>query len=30
VDALMCVLLGSSKPVTPTYPPDHPLAKIKR
>jgi mannose-6-phosphate isomerase-like protein (cupin superfamily) len=29
-DALMCVMLGSSKPVTPTYPPDHPLAKIKR
>lgn len=29
-DALMCVMLGSSKPVTPTYPPDSPLAKIKR
>ena len=29
-DALMCVMLGSSKPVTPTYPPDHPLAKVKR
>ena len=29
-DALMCVMLGASKPVTPTYPPDHPLAKIKR
>ena len=29
-DALMCVMLGSSKPITPTYPPDHPLAKIKR
>lgn len=29
-DALMCVMLGSSKPVTPTYPPDHPLSKIKR
>ena len=29
-DCLMCVMLGSSKPVTPTYPPDHPLAKIKR
>jgi hypothetical protein len=26
----MCVMLGSSKPVTPTYPPEHPLAKIKR
>jgi mannose-6-phosphate isomerase-like protein (cupin superfamily) len=30
VDALMCVMLGSSKPVTPTYPPEHPLAKIQR
>jgi len=29
-DALMCVMLGAPKPVTPTYPPDHPLAKIKR
>jgi len=29
-DALMCVMLGSPKPITPTYPPDHPLAKIKR
>lgn len=29
-DALMCVMLGASKPKTPTYPPDHPLAKIKR
>jgi len=29
-DALLCVLLGSAKPVTPTYPPDHPLSKIKR
>ncbi|MBV8535781.1 MAG: cupin domain-containing protein [Alphaproteobacteria bacterium] len=29
-DCLMCVMLGASKPVTPTYPPDHPLAKIKR
>jgi mannose-6-phosphate isomerase-like protein (cupin superfamily) len=29
-EALMCVMLGSPKPVTPTYPPDHPLAKIKR
>ena len=29
-EALMCVMLGSSKPVTPTYPPDHPLSKIKR
>jgi hypothetical protein len=29
-DCLMCVMLGSNKPVTPTYPPEHPLAKIKR
>lgn len=29
-DALMCVVLGSAEPVTPTYPPEHPLAKIKR
>ncbi len=29
-EALMCVMLGASKPVTPTYPPDHPLARIKR
>jgi quercetin dioxygenase-like cupin family protein len=29
-DALMCVMLGAAKPVTPTYPPEHPLAKIKR
>lgn len=29
-DVLMCVMLGSPKPITPTYPPDHPLASIKR
>lgn len=29
-DALMCVMLGASQPVTPTYPPGHPLAKVKR
>ena len=29
-DALMCVMLGAQKPVTPTYPPAHPLASIKR
>jgi mannose-6-phosphate isomerase-like protein (cupin superfamily) len=29
-DALMCVMLGASKPVTPTYPPEHPLSKLKR
>jgi len=29
-DALMCVMIGAKKPVTPIYPPDHPLAKLKR
>lgn len=29
-EALMCVMLGAAKPQTPTYPPDHPLAKVKR
>lgn len=29
-EALMCVMLGSARPITPTYPPDHPLANIKR
>jgi len=29
-DALMCVMLGAPRPVTPTYPPEHPLSKIKR
>lgn len=29
-EALMCVIIGSTKPETPTYPPDHPLSKIKR
>ena len=29
-DALMCVMLGAARPVTPTYPPDHPLTKVKR
>jgi mannose-6-phosphate isomerase-like protein (cupin superfamily) len=29
-EALMCVMIGNPKPVTPTYPSDHPLAKIKR
>jgi mannose-6-phosphate isomerase-like protein (cupin superfamily) len=29
-DCLMCVMLGAAKPVTPTYPPDHPLAKVQR
>ena len=29
-DALMCVMLGAPKPITPVYPPDSPLAKLKR
>ncbi|MBO9514678.1 MAG: cupin domain-containing protein [Variovorax sp.] len=29
-EALMCVIVGSPKPVTPTYPPNHPLFKVKR
>jgi mannose-6-phosphate isomerase-like protein (cupin superfamily) len=29
-DALMCVMLGSPKPITPVYPPDSPLTQIKR
>ncbi len=29
-EALMCVMIGTPKPQIPTYPPDHPLAKIKR
>ncbi len=29
-ESLMLVMLASPKPVTPTYPPDHPLAGIKR
>ncbi len=29
-DALMCVMIGAAKPATPTYPPDHPVAKLKR
>ena len=29
-EALMCVMLGASKPQIPTYPPDHPLASVKR
>jgi hypothetical protein len=26
----MMVMIGSPKPVTPTYPPEHPLSKVKR
>ena len=29
-EALMCVMLGATKPQVPTYPPDHPLASVKR
>ncbi|MGQ7245784.1 cupin domain-containing protein [Halomonas sp. V046] len=29
-EALMCVMLGTPKPQIPTYPDDHPLAKVKR
>ena len=29
-EALMLVIIGSTKPETPSYPPDHPLAKVKR
>lgn len=29
-EALMCVMIGNPAPVTPSYPPDHPVAKIKR
>ena len=29
-EALLLVMLGNKKPVTPTYPPDHPLASVKR
>jgi len=29
-EAIMMVMIGAPKPVTPTYPPEHPLAKIKR
>ena len=29
-EALMCVMLGTTKHQIPTYPPDHPLVKVKR
>jgi len=29
-EALMCVIVGSPKPVTPSYPPSHPLFNVKR
>jgi mannose-6-phosphate isomerase-like protein (cupin superfamily) len=29
-EAVMMVMIGSPKPITPTYPPEHPLSKVKR
>jgi quercetin dioxygenase-like cupin family protein len=29
-EALMCVIVGTPKPTNPTYPPSHPLSKVKR
>jgi len=29
-EALMLVIIGSTKPETPSYPPDHPLSQVKR
>jgi mannose-6-phosphate isomerase-like protein (cupin superfamily) len=29
-EAIIMVMIGSPKPVTPTYPADHPLSKVKR
>ncbi len=29
-EALMCVIIGSTKPETPSYPATHPLSKVKR
>ena len=29
-EALMCVIVGAPKPTNPTYPPGHPLSKVKR
>ena len=29
-EALMCVIVGNAKPVTPSYPPEHPLSRIER
>ncbi len=29
-EALICVIIGSTKPETPNYPPDHPLSHIDR
>ncbi len=29
-DAIIMVMIGAAKPLTPTYPEDHPLSKVKR
>lgn len=29
-EALMCVIVGVAKPTVPSYPPSHPLSKVKR
>jgi quercetin dioxygenase-like cupin family protein len=29
-EAIMMVMIGSPRPVTPTYPPEHPLSNLKR
>jgi quercetin dioxygenase-like cupin family protein len=29
-EALMCVIVGTAKPLNPTYPPSHPLSSVKR
>ena len=29
-EAILMVMIGAPKPLTPTYPPEHPLAKVKR
>lgn len=29
-EALMCVIVGNARPVTPSYPPSHPLSQIER
>ena len=29
-EALMCVMLGTARPERPAYPPDHPLANVRR
>jgi hypothetical protein len=29
-EVLMCVIVGNSKPLTPTYPPDHSVSYVQR